>query len=61
MDLFISPNFTKILAIYQRVNETYEMTLKHIDYQQNSAINLNFNHSQEFIQTYYDINKLKEL
>ena len=61
MDLFISPNLTKILAIHQRVNETYELTAKHIDYNQNTMMNLNFNNSQSFLETYYDINKYKEI
>ena len=52
---------TKVLAIYQMMNHTYNLIIKHIDYNRKSIMNLDFPQSQAFLSTFYKINRHTEI
>ena len=43
------------------INQTYNLIIKHIDYNRKSIMNLDFPQSQAFLSTFYKINRYDEI
>ena len=54
--VFVSPNITKIMVVSEHLNGQPNLTVKHIDYSQQTAYHLNFNHSHEFLHMINKVN-----
>lgn len=54
--VFVSPNITKVMVVSEHLNGQPNLTVKHIDYTQQTALPLNFNHSHEFLHMINKVN-----
>ena len=52
---------SKIVVPYQLINGSYDILMKHVDWSRGQVFNLNFNHSQHYLETIYKTQHEKEV
>lgn len=57
MNMFVSPNLTKVLLLHQKGDGSPRVLVKHVNFNKTSITDLHFNRSAEFVQTIQGFNR----